>query len=159
MSPRYPALVVIILVICYAVPIIPCGLPADTWPEADAERVKAAIYEVVPHLNKLYFAQARKDEKEARPFYNLVAKFGVNNMRRTILGSWRFGTSSEYTYAFGVRGLLNMPHTRADPQEQTAQVTPETLHAFLEWAKTASIDPDTGFYAESNATKIGVHEN
>lgn len=158
MRPRYMALAASILISCYVVPVIPCGLPADTWPETDAERVTAAIYEVVPHLNKLYLDQAKRDGKEVRPFCNLVAKFGVNNMWRTILGSWRFGTSSDRTYAFGVYGLVNMPHVRADPKQETVQVTPETLHAFLEWAKTATIDPATGLYAESKATSTGSGE-
>lgn len=142
----------------YTFPIIPCGLPSDTWPESEAERVKAAIYEVVPHLNKLYLEEAKKSKKEAIPFYNVVAKFGVNNMRRTILGSWRFGTSSDRTYAFGVYGLPNIPHTRVDHEKEIAQVTPGTLDAFLEWAKTSTIDPVTGLYADPVITNAGGKE-
>ncbi|MGV3658654.1 MAG: hypothetical protein ACO1TE_00665 [Prosthecobacter sp.] len=131
----------------YTLPVVPCSLPQDVWPEADFAKVKTDVEAVVPHLRSLH-RMAEKATAEEVPFYNLVAKHGRIRQWRTLLGNSIAGWYEEGTWAFGVSALPNMPHVTRDDRKEHFQVTPETLPHFLAWAKTAQIDAATGTYRE-----------
>ena len=137
MKRKHLAIAFLLLAAALFLPVIPCGLPADVWPEHEFEEVKADVAKVNQRLTGLAL---QRDKKEITPTYNLTGKYGTMSMYRSLLGYLRIGTSHQSIWAFGIPVLPSMPHVLLDHAKGTAQLTPQTLKAFLKWAESAEID-------------------
>lgn len=141
---KLTGLILLLAGICFA-PIFPVPLPADMWKAEDFPGVKMQIQDVSPHLKDL----ARQSRaKGGGTSYNLLAHYGSVNMRQSLIGNVKMGTSHRAAWSFGVGLHPAAPHLIYNHGEETAQVTPETLADFLKWARMVQLDPETGGYRE-----------
>ena len=120
----------------FTVPILPCPLPEDEWEEAAFPEISAELYKVAHKLDQ-FEDQLRKEGGHLRSQYNLEAKFGHTNVRRSLLGSCRFGYSSHSTHGFGASGPLGIPYVIYDPEKHGMRATPQGLKGLMEWAEHA----------------------
>ena len=149
MTQRLKFILIAVIMSCLAlafVPVVPCQLPDTHWRSSDFASVKAKIEAVKGHLRSLENDTMKSAGQSAVPTYNLVGQYGDVHMLTSVFGSVRVGTRQESTWAFGVPCLAGIPMLRYDHQKATAQITPQQLDAFIEWAATAEIDPITKSY-------------
>ena len=138
--------VFIALAILAFLPIVPCSLPEDEWHTSKFDAVKLEVEAVKMRLRHLENELQKASGNSRLSTYNLEGKYGEVHMLRSLLGSFRVGTYRHTTWSFGVPCLTGIPSLKYDHQNETAQVTPQNLAAFIEWAEHAEADTKAKSY-------------
>ncbi len=141
---------VLLLVAAVTVPVVPCRLPDDLWPEQDFEAVKTEVGKIEHGLAGAFyhadFYHMEKVRNEPITTYQLLGSYGTIKKFHPLLATWEVGRASFGTWAFGIPALPDMPHVEMDRVKKTARLTPKEFAAFISWARTAKIDPATMTY-------------